>query len=69
MQLPSSLEERVKILEKEVASLKERVGAAPKRENWIDKITGTFEGDVEFAKIVKLGAELRRADRPSDDDR
>ncbi|HEV3339789.1 MAG TPA: hypothetical protein VG125_05515 [Pirellulales bacterium] len=69
MQQPSSLEERVRLLEKEVASLKERVGVAPQRESWIAKITGTFEGDEEFAKIVELGAELRRADRPGDDDR
>lgn len=66
MQRPTSLEQRVKLLENEVAALKKRLGIAPSAENWIEKITGSFEGDAEFAEIVKLGAELRRADRPSD---
>lgn len=68
MQQPSSLEERVKALESEVAALKERLGSAPKQANWIEKITGTFEGDPEFAEIARLGAEIRRKDRPRDDD-
>lgn len=66
MPQPSSLEQRVKLLESEVAALKKQLGAAPTGGNWIEKITGTFAGDVEFAEIVKLGAELRREDRPSD---
>ena len=66
MQQPSSLEQRVTLLEDELAALKERLGIAPTAGNWIEKITGTFEGDTEFAEIVKLGAELRRADRPAD---
>ena len=66
MQQPSSLEERVELLEYEVAALKKRLGIQPIGKNWIEKITGTFEGDTEFAEIVELGAEMRRADRPSD---
>lgn len=66
MQPPASLDERVQFLESEVAALKKRLGTAPTGANWIEKITGTFEGDIEFAEIVKLGAELRRADRPTD---
>lgn len=66
MQQPSSLEQRVKLLENEFAALKKRLGIAPTGENWIEKIAGTFEGDTEFAEIIKLGAELRRADRPTD---
>lgn len=66
MQQPASLDERVQLLESEVASLKQRLGTAPTGANWIEKITGTFEGDAEFAEIIKLGVELRRADRPTD---
>lgn len=68
MQESSSLEHRVEALEREIAALKERLDGPPKHENWIEKITGTFEGDAEFAKIVKLGAELRRKNRPADDE-
>lgn len=66
MQQPTSLDDRVKMLENDVAALNKRVGIAPTGTNWIERITGTFEGDAEFAEIVKLGAELRRADLPND---
>ena len=66
MPQPSSLEQRLKVLETEVAAIKKRLGTDPTGDNWIEKITGTFEGDKEFAEIVRLGAELRRADRPAD---
>ena len=69
MEHPSSLEERVQALEEEVAALKKWLEAeTPKHVNWIERITGTFESDPEFAEIVRLGAEIRRADRPTDDD-
>ena len=69
MTKPTSIEERVAALEIEVAALRARLEeTAPKKGSWIEKITGTFEGDPEFAEIVRLGAELRRADRPADDD-
>ena len=66
MSQPSSLEQRVKLLESEVAALKKLLGGEPTGDNWIEKITGTFAGDAEFAEIVKLGAKLRREDRPSE---
>ncbi|HJT35328.1 MAG TPA: hypothetical protein VJ783_25100 [Pirellulales bacterium] len=69
MQESSSLEDRIEALEREVTALKQRLGGAPKQDNWIERITGTFEGDAEFAEIVKLGAEIRRKERPSGDDR
>jgi hypothetical protein len=69
MREPDSLEQRVDVLEREVAALKGQLPATePKRDNWIEKITGTFEGDPEFAEIVRLGAEIRRRDRPADED-
>ncbi len=59
-----SVEERLAILEREVAELKR---ASPQRKgNWIEKITGTFKGDPEFGEILRLGKEIRDADRPKD---
>jgi hypothetical protein len=69
MNQPSPLEQRVNILEREVAALKQQLGNGPHPANWIEKITGTFEGDEEFAEIIGLGAEIRRADRFTEDDR
>ena len=69
MNQPSSLEQRVDLLERELAALKERLTAEPKPQSWIERITGTFEGDPEFAEISELGAEIRRADRAIEEDR
>jgi hypothetical protein len=64
-----NLEQRVDLLERELAALKEHLTVGPKPPNWIESITGTFEGDPDFAEIVKLGAEIRRTDRAVEEDR
>ena len=56
-----SLEQRVAALKKQ---LETRAPSAD--DNWIEKISGTFKNDPEFAEILRLGAEIRRADRPED---
>lgn len=64
----ASLEQRVAALEQEVAALKTEIKtrAASADDNWIEKISGTFKDDPEFGEILRLGAEIRRADRPED---
>lgn len=62
-----SIEERLDTLEHEMADLKRRVGEGETKKNWIEKITGTFENDPDFAEILRLGREIRRADRPDDE--
>ena len=61
----STVEERLAQVEKELADLKSRVKtlAAPKQ-NWIDAISGSFKDDPEFEEIVRLGKEIRDADKP-----
>ena len=34
------------------------------RENWIDRITGSFQDDPEFDEILRLGREMRNTDPP-----
>jgi hypothetical protein len=63
-----SVEERLAILEQEMAELKRTGRATPTKENWIDKVAGSFEGDPEFDEILRLGKEIRQADRPRDED-
>lgn len=59
------LQARVARLEEEVQHLKgelERV-TQPKQP-WWERIAGSHANDPVFAEIVRLGAEIRRADRP-----
>ena len=30
---------------------------------WVDEVAGSFENDPEFDEVVRLGKELREADR------
>ncbi len=62
-----SIEERLGNLEREVAELKRRLGEDKAQESWIERITGSFENDPDFAEILRLGQEIRRADRPNDE--
>lgn len=64
----STLEQRVALLEKRVAELGTRL-STPESTNfdWIERITGSMADDPEFGEVLRLGAELRRADRPSDE--
>jgi hypothetical protein len=32
---------------------------------WLDDVSGSFENDSEFDQVVRLGRELRKADRPN----
>lgn len=63
-----SLENRVAILEAGFAVLIKKFEDSEQTggNDWIEKITGTFEGDAEFGEILRLGAEIRRADRAED---
>ncbi len=66
MENSRSIEERVRILEQQVADLQARVGPAPKGGNWVERISGRFEDDPDFQEILRLGRELRRADRETE---
>ena len=63
----STLEERVRALEEEVAELKRLVGRGESQKSWIERISGSFANDPEFEEIVRLGREIRAADRPDDE--
>jgi hypothetical protein len=58
-----SIEERLAILEKEVAELKR--GKVQDKGNWIRKISGSFKDDPEFGEILRLGREIREAEKES----
>lgn len=37
--------------------------AREQKTNWLDEVAGSFENDPEFDEVVRLGKELRVADR------
>jgi len=57
------LEQRVSEIERELAKLR---GAMVQRDDtpWWQRIIGEFEGDEAYSEIVRLGQDLRRAERP-----
>ncbi len=59
----STIEERLEHIEKDVAHLKSQVDRLHSKGNWIDQITGSFKDDPEFDEILRLGREIRQAER------
>jgi hypothetical protein len=57
-----TVEERLTIIEKELAELKRKL-PVPKRD-WIARISGSFKGDPDFGEILRLGREIRDAEGP-----
>lgn len=58
------VEERVAVLEREVAQLKKRLGSPPApAASWWEQITGTFTDDPVFEEAMRLGREYRAAQR------
>ncbi len=62
-----SIEERLAAVERELAELKTRLPLGPKAENWVEKISGSMKDYPEFDEILRLGREMREADRPKDE--
>ena len=58
-----SVEERLAILEQEVAELKRVNSPGSPKPNWLGKIAGTFKDDPEFGEILRLGQEIRKAEK------
>jgi hypothetical protein len=65
-----SLEERVAVLEQEVARLKrERKEAVKGSAPWWERRFGAFKDDPAYDEAMRLGAEYRRSQpTPADDD-
>ena len=61
MHEPISLEQRVAVLEDEVAELKRQIAApATTQTGWLDVISGSMKEFPEFKDVLRLGAKWRR---------
>ena len=64
MSQASTIEQRLAHVERDVTDLKSEFGRLSSKGNWIDRIVGSFKDDPEFEEILRLGREIRQADRP-----
>jgi hypothetical protein len=60
-----TVEERLAVLEREFAELKQHV--APKQD-WIAKVSGSFKNDPDFGEILRFGREIRDAEGSANED-
>jgi hypothetical protein len=63
--MPEQLEERVALLEAEVARLKHKVDSDEPVKPWWDQIVGTFADNPAYEEAMQLGREYRDSLRPS----
>ena len=64
MSQASTVERRLAHVEKDITDLKLEFNRLTSKRNWIDGIVGSFKDDPEFKEILRLGREIRQADRP-----
>jgi len=60
----SSIEQRLAHVEQDLNDLNAEFNRLNSNQNWIDRIVGSFKDDLEFKEILRLGREIRQADRP-----
>ncbi|MDB5322388.1 MAG: hypothetical protein JWN40_4019 [Phycisphaerales bacterium] len=63
---PLTIETRLESLEREMAELRRRLNGSGPSGNWLDSIVGSQQNEPAFDEVLKLGREIRSADRPSD---
>jgi hypothetical protein len=61
LMMPEKLEERLALLENEVARLKSKVESNSSPAPWWEKITGTFADNSAYDEAMKLGREYRNS--------
>ncbi len=57
----SSLEERLAVVEAEIAELEKQV-ATHQPTNWLQQITGSFKDEPAFEKVLDYGRAIRQGD-------
>jgi hypothetical protein len=58
-----TIEERLAVLEQDVAELKRRAQPSDAA-NWLTKVAGSMKDEPDFTEVLRLGREIRRADTP-----
>ena len=63
-----TLEERITLLERQMADVRQRLPRQETTREWLQRISGSFKVNPDFEEIVRYGQEFREADRPKDDE-
>lgn len=67
MSQTQSNEDRLAVLEAEVAQIKDQLRQGAKPQHWLDRVVGSMTRYPDFQEVLRLGREFRQADRRSDD--
>ncbi len=62
-----TIEERVSVLERQVAELRQSAHAPSTPLERFRRLAGSFEDEPEFDEVVRLGREIRRGERAAED--
>jgi hypothetical protein len=63
----TALEKQVAELQQQVAELRNRLPLADSKADWLEQISGSMAGFPEFDEVLRLGREIRNADRPPEE--
>jgi len=58
------IEKRVEALEHQVTELRQQLAQKQSPDDRFRRLSGSFADQPEFEKVLRLGREIRRADRP-----
>ena len=61
------IEDRVRLLEEEVARLKQQLSTAAQQEGWWKRISGSMQDFPEFEQVLQFGQEYRAGHSSGDD--
>ncbi len=62
MSKSAAIEERLTAVERDLAELKDHVFRSQHARPWFAQMIGSMKDYPEFAEVVKLGREIRKAD-------
>jgi hypothetical protein len=62
-----TIEQRLDIVEHEVAELRSLMTRATAPADWLEKVAGSVTDEAAFREVLELGRALRLADRPSEE--
>ncbi len=63
----ATLEQRLALVEAELAALKQRLNGETASRTWLERMAGSMKDEPEFAEVLRLGRAIRDADRPAEE--
>ncbi len=66
MATDTTIEGRLEAVEDAVAELRRKLEVRPAPLSWLDQISGSFKDEPAFDEVIRLGRDIRMADRPTE---